>query len=73
MNGFRKNQEDLAIKFEGPEKKLEIILYRPLKNLRNPSSGSWKRVVAASGAEIISKISNKIGRASCRERVCHRV
>ena len=58
MNGFRKNQEDLAIKFEGPEKKLEIILYRPLKNLRNPSSGSWKRVVAASGAEIISKISN---------------
>lgn len=44
----------LAVKFEGPEKKLEIILKKPLPGLRSNSDGRWDRVVAAAGAHIIS-------------------
>ncbi len=58
MNDFQEKPEDISFKFEGPEKKLEIILYAPINDFRKPSSGSWERVVKASGAEIISKIEN---------------
>jgi len=40
-------------RFEGPEKKLEIILSVPQTALRDNSDGRWDRVVRASGAEII--------------------
>jgi len=42
--------------FEGPEKKLEIILRRPDTTLRDNSDGRWTRVVQASGAAIISRL-----------------
>jgi S-adenosylmethionine decarboxylase len=47
-----------ASTFEGPEKKLEIILTDPQPDLRDNSDGRWHRVVAASGAEVISSISS---------------
>lgn len=40
-------------KFEGPEKKLEIILSDPQTGLRDNTDGHWARVVRASGAEIL--------------------
>ncbi len=43
--------------FEGPEKKLEMILFSPQPGLRSDENGRWQGVVRASGAEIISKIS----------------
>lgn len=43
--------------FEGPEKKLEIILSSPDPNLRSGQNGRWLRVVAASGAQILSRAS----------------
>lgn len=43
-------------KFEGPEKKLEIILCSPWKGLRSNSQEQWDRVVRASNAEVISKV-----------------
>ncbi len=58
MNNSQEKLENTSCKFEGPEKKLEIILYEPMSEFRNLSSGSWERVVKASGAEIISKIEN---------------
>lgn len=39
--------------FEGPEKKLEIILSEPLARLRGNDDGRWDRVVQAGGAEIL--------------------
>lgn len=47
----------LPSNFEGPEKKLEIILTVPRPGLRANADRRWERVVAASGAEIISRIS----------------
>ncbi len=47
-----------ASAFEGPEKKLEIILAASQPNLRDTSDGRWHRVVAASGAEVISSIAS---------------
>lgn len=47
-----------ASTFEGPEKKLEIILSEPRPDLRDNSDRRWHRVVAASGAEVISQISS---------------
>lgn len=47
-----------APKFEGPEKKLEIILSEPQADLRSNADGRWNRVVNSSGAEIISSKSN---------------
>jgi S-adenosylmethionine decarboxylase len=41
-------------RFEGPEKKLEIILSSPRPALRDNGDGRWRAVVRASGAEIIS-------------------
>jgi S-adenosylmethionine decarboxylase len=43
--------------FEGPEKKLEIILFSPIRHMRLGGSAKWERVVNASGAEIISRMS----------------
>ncbi|MFY9941952.1 MAG: hypothetical protein WAK57_07235 [Desulfobacterales bacterium] len=43
--------------FEGPEKKLEIILNSPCPNLRSNHDGRWERVVSASRSFIISSIS----------------
>ena len=43
--------------FEGPEKKLEIILTAPQTGLRAAVDRRWDRVVTACGAEIISQIS----------------
>ncbi len=42
--------------FEGPEKKLEIILTGPDPALRGNHDHRWDRIVNASGAEIISHI-----------------
>jgi S-adenosylmethionine decarboxylase len=47
-----------AAQFEGPEKKLEIILFSPQPGLRDNSDRRWERVVKAGRAEIISKKSN---------------
>jgi len=44
--------------FEGHEKKLEIILRKPQEGLRCNRDQRWNRVVRASGADILSKISN---------------
>jgi S-adenosylmethionine decarboxylase len=47
--------ETLFPLFEGPEKKLEIILFSPQAGIRSNQTGRWDRVVAASRAEIISR------------------
>lgn len=44
--------------YEGPEKRLEIILSSPVSGLRSDTDGRWKKVVRLSRAQIISKISN---------------
>ena len=44
----------MTAQFEGPEKKLEIILSRPVKGLRSNADGRWDRIVKASGSWIIS-------------------
>lgn len=46
-----------ASKFEGPEKRLKIILSSPQPAWRVNDDGHWDRVVKASHARIISKIS----------------
>jgi S-adenosylmethionine decarboxylase len=48
--------QDPTCKFEGPEKKLEIILFSPSPELRHNHDGRWERVVQASRAEVISSI-----------------
>lgn len=45
--------EDHTSKFEGPEKKLEIILFNPQPELR--SGGDWGKVAGAARARIIGK------------------
>jgi S-adenosylmethionine decarboxylase len=47
----------LTSPFEGPEKKLEIILFAPHPGLRAGDNGRWDRVVAAGRAQILSRIS----------------
>ncbi|MDJ0830174.1 MAG: hypothetical protein QNI92_10005 [Desulfobacterales bacterium] len=42
--------------FEGPEKKIEIILDALQADLRNKRQGCWERVVAASRSQILSQI-----------------
>ena len=44
----------MTAQFEGPEKKLEIILSRPINGLRSNADGRWDRIVKASGSWIIS-------------------
>lgn len=45
--------------FEGPEKKLEIILYARKDAIRANADGRWDQVAAASGAEILSCVSTR--------------
>ncbi|QTA89760.1 hypothetical protein [Desulfonema magnum] len=45
------------MKFEGAEKKLEIILFSPQTSLRSNIDNRWDNVVKASRAAVISKIS----------------
>ncbi|MBU0987224.1 MAG: adenosylmethionine decarboxylase [Proteobacteria bacterium] len=51
--------KNVTSKFEGPEKKLEIILFEPQSDLRSDADRRWSRVVRASQAEIISRKSNE--------------
>ena len=44
-------------KFEGPEKKLDIILFSPCFDLRSNRDGKWQKVVNSSGSQILSSIS----------------
>ena len=44
--------------FEGPEKKLELILVSPDKGIRRNRRDRWERVVRSSRAAIVSQISN---------------
>jgi S-adenosylmethionine decarboxylase len=46
-------------KFEGPEKKIEIILKDPLSHLRDNAAGKWDRVVNASQARVISSMKGR--------------
>ncbi len=48
----------MSSKFEGPEKKLEIILSAPNPAIRSNGNGCWDRVVAASSARILSRFGN---------------
>jgi len=43
--------------YEGPEKRLEIILSAPMPGLRSDADGRWKKVIKATRAEILSRIS----------------
>jgi S-adenosylmethionine decarboxylase len=52
-------RQDAMEKFEGPEKKLEIILSTPQAGLRDNCDGRWERVVRTSGAEILNGISTR--------------
>ena len=45
--------------FEGPEKKLEIILLSPQPGLRSNIDNRWNRVVQSSLSKIVNKISNE--------------
>lgn len=49
----------MGMEFEGPEKKLELILSEPDSRLRSNEDGRWNAVVHASGAEIVSSISSQ--------------
>ena len=45
--------------FEGPEKKLEVILHRGDPAIRQNRRGRWDRVVAASRAQILSRVASE--------------
>ncbi len=51
--------KDLYTKFEGTEKKIDIILNSPINHLRDNHNGKWDNVVRASWARIISQIATK--------------
>ncbi len=46
--------------FEGPEKKLEVILSAPVSELRTNNDGRWTKVVQAAGAKIVSAKSSEL-------------
>jgi len=48
----------ISAPFEGPEKKLEILLTTPQNTLRSNEDDRWLRVASAGQASIISSISN---------------
>ena len=50
----------MTAQFEGPEKKLEIILSRPITGLRSNADGRWDRIVRASGSWIISSAATPV-------------
>jgi S-adenosylmethionine decarboxylase len=43
----------------GLKKKLEIVLAAPMRDLRAVGGERWRQVVAASGADVISRIGNR--------------
>ena len=47
------------MKFEGPEKKLEVILNSPQKELRSNRTGIWDKVVESACTYILHQISNE--------------
>jgi S-adenosylmethionine decarboxylase len=47
----------MTTKFEGPEKKLEIILFAPQAGLRSNRDDQWNRVIEATRAAVISRVS----------------
>ncbi len=59
-NEQRTGTVQLPTQFEGPEKKLEVILSRPIAGLHSNADGRWDRIVHASGSEIISKASTDV-------------
>lgn len=50
----------MPTQFEGPEKKLEIILSGPVPDLRSNADGRWDRVIKASRSDIISSASTPV-------------
>ncbi|NUM35217.1 MAG: hypothetical protein HUU50_11770 [Candidatus Brocadiae bacterium] len=46
------------MEFEGPEKKLEIVLKQPRVDLRGNVDGRWDRVVKSAHTQILSSVSN---------------
>ncbi len=60
LGGTWENVEvENMIEFEGPEKKLEIILSSPQPGLRSNADRRWDRVVEASRSFVISKTSTE--------------
>ena len=53
------NLGGLSYTYEGPEKKLEIILFTSQPGLRDNNDRRWERVVKASRSDIISQTSTK--------------
>jgi len=49
---------DVTTTFEGPEKKLDIVLFSPGADLRAWPDSRWSRVVKTSRSHIVSKISS---------------
>lgn len=49
----------LPAKFEGPEKKLEIVLFEPLPQMRHNRDGRWHKVIEPCKAEILSSVSDR--------------
>lgn len=47
------------MEFEGPEKKLEIVLKQPRVDLRGNVDGRWDRVVESAYTRILSSVSNR--------------
>ena len=45
--------------FEGPEKKLELVLTAPMPDVTARGEQRWRKVVAASGAAVVSRIGNR--------------
>ena len=56
-NFMKKNMNEIT-KFEGAEKKLEIILNSPIKGLKENINNRWDKVIKACDAIILSKIEN---------------
>lgn len=52
------SRENVMNQFDGPEKKLELFLRKPLGDGRKRGGDTWRKVAGAGGAKIISEISN---------------
>jgi len=46
--------------FEGPEKKLEIILFSRQEGVRSSANGCWEKVVRSCRADIVSRMANEM-------------
>src|SRR3546814_9912968 len=54
------------------DRRLQLHLFGRVKIDRNEEAGQWKHRAAAD-RDIAAHVPQEIGRASCRERVCHYV